>query len=60
MLEMQAETKNRECGGSIRTNDIEQLNYSSMVEKLRDFKSLSASGKSTSNPKLTAAKDELA
>ena len=55
-----AETKSCEGSGSIRTNDIEQLIYNSMVDKLRDFKSLSAHGKKSSNPKLTAAKVEMA
>ena len=43
----------------LKTGDVEQLVYDSMVEKLRDFKGVSGCDKKN-NPKLTAAKVELA
>ena len=46
--------------GTIRTHDLEQLIYQSILEKLREFKSLSGHSVIPSNPKLTAAKVELA
>ena len=39
---------------------MEQLVYDSMVEKLREFKSLNAKSDVPANPKLTAVKVELA
>jgi len=55
-----AETKNCDGCGTVRTNEIEQLIYDSMVEKLREFKSLNAKSGVPANPKLTAVKVELA
>ena len=46
--------------GTIRTQELEQLIYESMVEKLQAFKSLSGKRGASNNPKLTAAKIELA
>jgi DNA invertase Pin-like site-specific DNA recombinase len=55
-----AENKSCEGCGPIRTGEVEQLIYDNMVEKLLEFKSLSAHGDVPNNPKLTAAKVELA
>jgi DNA invertase Pin-like site-specific DNA recombinase len=55
-----AESKSCDGCGTIRTHEMEQLVYDSMVEKLQEFKSLSASGRAPMNPKLTAARVELA
>ena len=56
-----AESNACEGCGTIRTHELEQLVYDSMVEKLRDFKNLSARRSATSsNPKLTSVKVELA
>jgi DNA invertase Pin-like site-specific DNA recombinase len=46
--------------GKILTHEMEQFIYDSMVVKLRDFKKLTARKNTPSNPKLTAAKVELA
>jgi len=54
------DTKSCEGCGAIRADEFEQLIYNTMVEKLRCFKSISAHGGTPSNPKLTAAKVELA
>jgi len=41
--------------GTIRTHEMEQLIYDNMVEKLREFKNLTAKRKDApANPKLTA------
>ena len=55
-----ADSKN--CGGcnGVKTGDIEQLVYDSMIEKLRDFKAVSTNGNKHSNPNLTDAKVALA
>ena len=46
--------------GTVRTWELEQLIYDSMVDKLWEFKSVSKRKKTSENPKLTAAKVELA
>ena len=43
----------------LKTGDVEQLVYDSMIEKLQGFKGVSGIG-NVNNPKLTAAKVELA
>ena len=56
-----AQSKSCDGCGTIRTHEMEQLVYDSMVEKLREFKSLTAGrSNTTANPKLTAVKVELA
>ena len=55
-----AESNSCEGCGTIRTLELEQLVYDSMVEKLREFNSLSSRRTISNNPKLTAAKVELA
>jgi len=56
-----AESKSCEGCGTIRTHEMERLIYDGMVDKLQEFKNLTA-GRSgaPSNPKLTAVKVELA
>ena len=46
--------------GTIRALELEQLIYNSMTDKLREFKSLSTRKGIKNNPKLTAARVELA
>jgi DNA invertase Pin-like site-specific DNA recombinase len=46
--------------GTIYTSAVEDEVYAAMVEKLREFKILSARGSAEANPKLTALKVELA
>ena len=55
-----AESNSCEGCGTIRTLELEQLIYDSMVDKLREFKKLSSRRNVSNNPMLTAAKIELA
>ena len=54
------DTKACEGCGTLRTSEVERLIHEAMVEKLRDFESLTAHNAAPINPKLTAAKVELA
>jgi DNA invertase Pin-like site-specific DNA recombinase len=56
-----ASDKSCEGAGKLYTTDLEATVYAAMVEKLREFHTLTARGKtSEANPKLTALKVELA
>ena len=47
------------CNG-LQTGNVEQLVYTHMLEKLKEFKSVATKSHGKTNPKLTAAKVELA
>ena len=49
-----------EGAGMLRTQEFEQLIYLNMVEKLKDFRNLSARKKRSGNPQLNAVKNKLA
>jgi len=56
-----AESRSCDGCGTIRTHEMEQLVYDSIVEKLKEFKNLSAGRDGApSNPKLTTTRVELA
>ncbi|MDR2022084.1 MAG: recombinase family protein [Hungatella sp.] len=61
-LRCRQRVESKSCVGcqKLKTGDVEQLVYDSMVEKLREFKDVSSNGGNRNNPKLTAAKVELA
>jgi hypothetical protein len=52
----------RSCpgGGTIRLTDMEVFIYEEMVKKLREFQTLTGGKKTKANPKLTAARVEMA
>lgn len=55
-----SESKSCEGCGTLRTQEVEQLVYDNMAEKLREFTNISGNDFVPNNPKLTSARVELA
>jgi hypothetical protein len=55
-----AEDKGCKGAGTLYTEGLEQAVYAGMADKLREFRTLQAQGKTSGNPKIIAVKVELA
>jgi DNA invertase Pin-like site-specific DNA recombinase len=55
-----SEDKSCAGAGALRTSDVEDTVYAAMLEKMCEFKTLTARGSAEANPKLTALNVELA